>query len=308
MDVTAVVVSWNVRDLLRRCLASLQEAKAEGLALEAVVVDNASHDGSADLVRSEFPWARLVENPDNAGFSRGCNQGAALGQGRSLLLLNPDAWLAPGSLAKMVRYLDSHPEVGVAGPRTFGCDGSLQSSRRRFPTAATAFLESTTVQHHFPALSLFRRYYCEDLPEDQEQQVDWLTGACLLIRRAAWEQVGPLDERFFMYFEETDWCWRAHHAGWRAVYLPDAEAHHAGGGSSAQDLPLRHIRFNDSRCKYAAKHVGPWFGAVLRGWLVLTYLAQGVEEALKLALGHRPALRRNRLALIAAVVRSGLRA
>lgn len=306
-DVSVVIVSWNVRDLLRRCLASVQAARNDGLTIETIVVDNASHDGSPALVADEFPDALLIANPDNRGFSRGCNQGIAAARGRAILLLNPDAALELGSLRELLDRLDCQPDLGAVGPQLRNEDGSVQSSRRRFPTLPTLFLMSTFVEYRFPGLGPFRQLYLSDRSDNDDQEVDWLVGACVLFRRAALQQVGGLDEQFFMYFEEMDWFRRAAAAGWRTAYVPQAAAVHAGGRSSAQNLPLRHIRFNASRLRYTRKHFGAAAAAVLRAWLLLAYGVQSGEEALQLALGHRPELRRRELGVYLSVLRSGLR-
>ncbi|MCX6023911.1 MAG: glycosyltransferase family 2 protein [Chloroflexi bacterium] len=307
IDVSVVIVSWNVQGLLRRCLASAIAERRAGLTVEIIVVDNASHDGSAELVASGYPDVTLIANQDNRGVGRGCNQGIAAARGRTVLLLNPDAELRPGSLAAMLAHLDAHPETAAVGPQLLNDDGTVQPSRRRFPTLAGLFLMSTLIEYRLPNLPLFRGFYCADRSDSEPQPVDWLVGACLLLRRTALEQIGGLDERFFMYFEETDWFQRAADAGWTAAYLPGAAAVHAGGRSSAQDLPLRHIRFNASRLQYAEKHFGALTAGALRPWLVLMYLAHTGEETLKLALRHRPDERRQNIGLLAQVARAMLR-
>lgn len=305
MNISVVIVSYNVRELLRRCLASVL-AETQGLppgSVEVLVVDNASADDSAALVRQEFPQARLVANQENRGFSAACNQGAAHSSGEAILLLNPDAELRPGALRALTDCLGRHPNVAVVGPQLLNADGTAQPSRRRFPTLVTAFLESTVLQGWFPHNAHLRRYYCQDTPADQEQEVDWLVGACLLLRRAAWEQVGPLDERFFLYFEETDWCLRAARAGWRAAYVPQAQVVHRGGQSSGRDLRQRHIQFLASKRRFYRKHFGPVAGGLVRWALALNYALLIAEDALKLALGHKVAMRRERIGLYGAVLK-----
>ena len=185
MKVSVVVVNWNVKELLQSCLASvLREAKsfpAEGV--ETLVVDNASSDGSTQMVREQFPQVRLVANAENRGFSAACNQAVAGSTGDAVLLLNPDAGLLPGSLDKLAGWLERHSEVAAVGPRLLNPDRTTQSSRRRFPTLATAFLESTILQSYFPNLPHLNRYYCLDQPEEQQQEVDWLVRAWPLLPR-----------------------------------------------------------------------------------------------------------------------------
>lgn len=312
MDLSVIVVSWNVRDLLRRCLQSILAAvdgSAPPRTLEILVVDNASADGSAAMVQAEFPTVRLIANDRNRGFTAANNQGLAASQGRYLLLLNPDAELLDGALAAMVGCMEAHPEAGVLGPQLLYPDGSVQSSRRRFPTVATALVESTVIQEWWRDNRVLRRYYMLDTPPPpgEPQPVDWLVGACLLVRRAAYEQVGGLDEGFFMYSEELDWCRRIKGAGWQVLYLPTARVIHHEGKSSEQVVPARHIHFQSSKVRYFRKHHGRLTAELLRGFLLATYLYQAAREGLKWLVGHKRPLRAERLRAYGQVLRSGLR-
>ncbi len=314
VDLSIVVVSWNVRDLLRRCLTSVlasghsrRDGQGPTPNVEIIVVDNASSDGSAGMVHAEYPQVRLIANDDNRGFTAANNQGLALSRGRYLLLLNPDTEIVGDALATMVRYADQHPQVGALGPQLRYPDGSRQSSRRRFPTFATALVESTVVQEWWPDNDILRRYYVADTADDAIQPVDWLVGACLLVRRQAWEQVGPLDEGFFMYSEELDWCRRIKDAGWEVVYLPTATVVHHEGKSSAQVVPARHIYFQSSKVRYFRKHHGALQAEALRWFLLGTYVLQWVREGLKWVVGHKRPLRAERMKAYRQVLRSGLR-
>jgi GT2 family glycosyltransferase len=295
-----VVVSYNTVGLLRQCLRSVELPGAPPL--ELFVVDNASTDGSADMVAGEFPRAQLIRNDQNVGFSRANNQALRLASAKYLCLLNSDAEVRDGALARMVGYLDAHPDVGVVGPRLLYPDGSPQSSRRRFPTIATALIESTVVQRWLPNAPALRRYYVADVPDDRVQEVDWLVGACIVVRREAIDDVGLLDERFFMYSEELDWCRRIRAAGWRIVYLPGAVAVHHESRSAEQNLARRSILFFDSRCKYFAKHYGRGWGRLLQAYTFLTFAYQMAEEGGKLLVGHKPSLRRQRLSMLREVI------
>jgi hypothetical protein len=184
----------------------------------------------------------------------------------------------------------------------------VQSSRRRFPTLATAFTESTLLQQWFPQNRVLAHYYVSDHSDDKEQDVDWLVGACMLVRRATWEQVGHLDEAFFMYSEEMDWCRRAKASGWRVVYIPDAAIVHHEGQSSMQVVPARHIYFQSSKVHYFRKHHGVLAAEWLRAFLLATYVYQLSLESIKWLLGHKRPLRRKRAAAYLRVLRSGLRA
>lgn len=310
VDISVIIVSWNVADYLRHCLDSLraEAARHTSPSIEVVVVDNDSTDDTVEMARDAFPEARLIVNSVNVGFTRANNQGISVASGRFILLLNPDTEVLPGAMEAMVAYLDAHPQVGSLGPELLYSDGSHQSSRRRFPTLATAFVESTILQSYLPNSRLLKRYYCLDLPAGQTQEVDWLVGACLLVRREAIENVGLLDEGYFMYSEEMDWCYRIKKAGWKVVYLPEARVVHHYARSSSQDLPRQHIHFQASKCRYFAKHHGRPAAALLRCFLWLTYLFQLGREGVKYLLGHKRDLRRRRLGLILQVLRSGLRA
>lgn len=305
IDLSVVIVSWNVRELLLRCLRSLQGCR--GPWCEIIVVDNASSDGSPERVREQFPHVRLIASECNLGFVKGNNRGVAASRGRYALLLNPDTEVLGDALGAMVAYMDEHRDIGVLGPKLLRPDGQVQSSRRRFPTLATAFLESTILQNWFPRSQVLQRYYVQDRNDNEEQDVDWLVGACLLIRREAWDQVGPLDENLFMYSEELDWCRRAKAADWRVVYVPWAAVVHHEGQSSSQVVPARHIYFNSSKVYYFRKYHGPVAGECLRWFLLATFVFQLVLEAAKWVVGHKRALRRERVAAYVRVLRSGLR-
>lgn len=310
-DLSIVIVNWNVKDLLRRCLCSVARCLTtpepeSGLRAEVIVVDNASTDGSVAMVKEEYPQVQIVANSVNRGFTAGTNQGLALSRGRYVLLLNPDTEVLGTALADMVVYMDRHPEVGVLGPQLLYSDGRVQSSRRRFPTLATAFLESTILQQWFPRNRVLSRYYVLDQPDNLEQEVDWVTGACFMVRREVLKQVGPLDEGYVMYSEEMDWCRRIKSQGWRVVYLPTARVMHHEGKSSEQVVPARHIMFQTSKVRYFRKHHGAFWGEALRIFLLVTYVYQLIEEGLKWLVGHKRPLRRERVAAYWQVLRSRL--
>jgi hypothetical protein len=307
LDLSIVVVNWNVRELLRRCLSSVYRAAGASLELEVIVVDNASTDGSVAMLGEGFPQVHLIANDENLGFTKGNNQAIAQSQGRYVLLLNPDTEVVGDALSTMVQYLEAHPRVGVLGPQLLNPDGSVQSSRRRFPTLATAFLESTVLQQWFPHNRVLEHYYIRDRGDDEVQEVDWVVGACLLARRQAIEQAGLLDEGFFMYSEEMDWCRRFKEQGWQAVYLPKAQVIHHEAKSSEQVKPLQHIQFQRSKVLYFRKHQGRWQAEILRLFLLATYVYQLAMESLKWLVGHKRPLRAERVRAHWQVLRSGLR-
>jgi hypothetical protein len=327
-DLSIVIVNWNVRELLRCCLVSI--AGSDGLVVagldtlrystnggwrgEVIVIDNASTDGSGSMLAQDFPWAQAIANQENLGFTRANNQGLAASRGRYVLFLNPDTELAPAALGLLLDHAETHPQVGVIGPQLRYGDGSLQSSRRRFPTLATFFLESTVVQHWWPRNSVLARYYVLDHPDDAVSQVDWVVGACMLVRRAMLEQIGGFDEGFFMYSEELDLCRRAVDAGWQVVYLPGAVVTHYEGKSSEQVVAARHIQFHSSRVRYVRKYHGKLAASIVRSFLLLTFVFQWAEEAAKWLAGFilpgrraQQAMRRERMTVYGQVLRSGLR-
>lgn len=301
IDCSVIVVSWNVAPLLERCLASL--AAQSGPTTEVIVVDNASADGSPALVRERFPTALLIETGANLGYAGGVNAGLAAARGRWALVLNPDTELAPDALATLLAWGDAHPEVAVIGPRLVFGDGSPQSSRRRWPTPATFFWESTLLERWRPANAAARRYRMDDAPAAGPQQVDWLVGAALLVRMDAIAAVGGMDTRYWMYSEELEWQRRLSACG-QIWYLPTATITHHEGRSSSQVPARKHIAFQASKLRYANQHHGPLLATALHLFLAASYALEWATEAAKWLLGHRRELRRERLAVYSAVLRS----
>jgi hypothetical protein len=317
LDLEIDNISRNAVDLLRDCLNSIYDAPdvhsdADGIlhlgsyTAKVHVVDNASTDGSAQMVWERFPKVNLIASSENLGFTRGNNLALRHCQARYVLLLNPDTRVVGDALIKMLDYMEHHSDVAVLGPQLRHEDGSLQSSRRRFPTFMTALMESTLLQQWFPKNRWVQRYYLQDVSADQVQDVDWVTGACMLVRRDVLRAVGLLDEAFFMYSEELDWCRRIVDAGWRVVYFPKATVVHYGGRSSDQVVAERHIHFQRSKVLYFRKHHGQMVAEALRFFILGTYLFQMAEEGLKYVLGHKRSLRRARLRAYGDVLRSGL--
>ena len=294
MIISVIIVNWNVKDLLRQCLQSVIASEIQG-DVEIIVVDSASSDGSAAMVSREFPQIKLIASDENLGYAKGNNIGAAQASGDYLFLLNPDTRLKANTLATLHAYLQAHPAVGVLAPQLLWPDGSVQSSRRRFPTLATLFWESTLLHQWFPRNSFARSYHYDDISPAKITPVDWAVGAALFIRRKAWEQVGGLDETLFMYFEETDWQHRAVKAGWEVHYLPVAKVTHYEGQSSGQVFAARTIRFQRSKIRYTEKWFGAGWAKTLRVFLWLTFAFQWGEESLKWLVGHKRPLRKERI-------------
>jgi GT2 family glycosyltransferase len=298
LNLSIIIVNWNVKNLLHDCLKSLP------LDVEIIVVDSASTDGSQAMVRCEFPHVKLIASEENLGYAKGNNLGTAIATGRYLLLLNPDTVIKPNALHTMIDYMEQHPRVGALGPQLLWPNGTIQSSRRRSPTLGSLFWESSLLEQWFPHNHHAQRYHMADIPPDTPQPVDWLVGAVLLIRRETWHQVGFIDQHFFMYFEETDWCQRCLKAGWEIHYLPAAQIIHYEGKSSEQVMTARTIRFQKSKLCYTGKYFGPRWKILLRLFLGLTFIFQLIEESLKWLIGHRRVLRQQRIIAYSQLLRS----
>lgn len=302
-QLSIIIVSWNVRELLAACLAALPRGP------QVIVVDNASTDGSAQMVRDRFPEVLLLANRENRGFTGGNNDGLKLAAGQLILFLNPDTVVDANALPRMLDYLEAHPSVGVVGPQLRYGDGALQSSRRRFPTLMTALMESTPLAWHWPARlnPWARRYHLDDQPANQTQEVDWLVGAALMTRREVLDGVGAFDEGYFMYSEELDWQRRVKRAGWKIVYLPEAVITHYEGKSSEQVIAARHIRFNRSKVRYFEKHHGEATATCLRLALLTMFAVEWLLEAARYVLGSQRPLRRSRMNAYGELLRTRLR-
>ncbi|MBN1920925.1 MAG: glycosyltransferase family 2 protein [Anaerolineae bacterium] len=303
---TIIIVSWNVRELLKRALASIAASWGAHPGLEVIVVDNASTDDSVAMLHAEFPHITVIANTENLGFTKANNQGLAIARGAFILLLNPDTEVCESALHTLIDYAKQDPAIGIIGPQLLNPDQTIQPSRRRFPTLPVLFLESTWLQKWAPR-SLLRRYYVKDRSASEIQSVDWITGAAMLTRREVVQQVGGLDEGFFMYSEELDWCRRIKQAGWEIAYLPTARITHHEGKSSEQVVPARHIYFQSSKVRYTRKYHGAITAEILRLWLLGQYLWQLGLEAAKALLGNQRPLRAQRMAAYRSVLRSGLR-
>jgi len=240
VDLSIVIVSYNGREHLRHCLASLA-VHPPPVESEIIVVDNDSRDGSAPMVASEFGDVRLLRTPRNLGFAAGANRGAREASGEALVLLNPDSEIKADPFAPMLNYLREHEDAGVVAPRLLNPDGSLQLSCRSFPTFSVAlFNRYSLLTRLLPRNRYSKQYLLSDWRHDSICDVDWVSGACLMIRRSLFEKIGLLDEGYFMYIEDVDLCQRVHRAGYRIVYFPETPVvHHIG--RSSRTLPSRSI-------------------------------------------------------------------
>ncbi len=268
-----VIVSYNTRDLLRDCLRSISPGGA-ACALDIWVVDNASRDGSAAMVRAEFPRVHVIDSPRNGGYAYANNLAlrelgvGSWGLGNSpptpnsqlptpdyVLLLNPDTIIPPGALDALVSFMEAHPAVGTCGPKLLLGDGSLDvACRRSFPTPEIAFYRMTGLARLFPRSPRFGRYNMSHLDPDVQTEVDAVVGACMLVRSAVVREVGLLDEAYFMYGEDLDWAYRIKQYGWKIMYVPSVTVHHYKRASSRQ-RPFPSIRaFYDAMRVFHRKH------------------------------------------------------
>lgn len=270
-DVSTVVVTYNSAQWIERCLDSVRGH-------ETVVVDNGSTDGTVALVRERFPEVRLVEQ-ENSGMGGGNNAGMRIASGRYFLLLNSDAWVLGDAVERLAAFADGHPEAAVVGPRLLNPDGSLQRSARAFPTLWRLATEYLFLRKLAPRSRALNRFYEGGFDHDEVREVDWLFGACLLVRRDAADEVGLFDEDFFMFSEETDWCYRFRQAGWKVFFFPGAEVVHVGGGSHGGSLFAENVR---GQLRFLAKHRGAREAERARRLLLL-----GVRLRLLLFRGER---------------------
>ncbi|MCY3946702.1 MAG: glycosyltransferase family 2 protein [Anaerolineaceae bacterium] len=306
-DLSIIIVSWNVADLLAACLDSVfKDLDQSTLDTEVIVVDSASSDHSVAMLENRFPSVQLLACDENIGFARANNLGLQRSRGGYVLLLNPDTEVLGGALDRMAQELETHPRVGAVGPHTLNSDGTTQSTRRRFPTLLTACFESTWLQPWAPK-KLLRDYRVEDRADGDSFDVDWVQGSALMLRREVYEEIGGLDPDYVMYSEELDWCRRAKAAGWRVRYVGDAKIVHHGGRSSEQAQARSQIHFQQSKLRYIRIWHGERSARLLRLFLLLMFLHQLLLEVAKGLLGHKRPLRQQRVRAYWQVLRSGLR-
>lgn len=237
-DVSIIVTNYNTRDLLRACFASM-EGRLGRPWLEVILVDNASADGSAEMTREEFPDVRVFVQERNEGFAHANNRGIRASRGRHVLILNSDTEIVDDALERMRDHMEAHPDIGALGARLLNTDGTVQLSCRSFPSYRTVlFHRYSLMTRLFPRNRYSAEYLMTDTNHDETMDVDWVSGACMMVRRETMDAVGLLDEGFFMYAEDVDWCYRMKQAGWRVCYLPQAEVRHHIGRST-RNVPYR---------------------------------------------------------------------
>ena len=268
-EISVVIPSWNTRELLRTCLATLRAARKPPT--EVIVVDNASHDGSAAMVAQSFPEVRLLVNEKNEGFARGCNQGMRVARGRYVLLLNTDTELAIDALELLHAFLERHADYGAVAPRLVHADGRTQRTCNAFPTLATALFFATPLERWCPDSRELRRYFLRDWDHEDERDVEQPPAACLLVRAAVLEEIGLFDERLWLFFNDVDLSRRMAEAGWKTRYLFGARVVHHVGASTKQfgDFVPEYQR---NRLVYYRKHHGRMAGLWVKACVTLAYV------------------------------------
>jgi GT2 family glycosyltransferase len=285
-DVSLSILSWNTRGLLRRCLASLYDPEdaevraawdkagkplgpsvPERVTWETIVVDQQSLDHSAEMVEAEFPQVNLVRQAPNLGFAGGNNVAYRQARGRYFLLLNSDTVVRPGWLTQLVGYADAHPEAGLIAPKLLNPDGTLQYSCRRFPSLGAGLFRNTPFGALLPKNRATQDYLMQDWDHASPRNVDWLSGACVMARREMIDQIGGLDDGYFMYFEDVDWSYRAHQAGWEVHYIPEPVVIHEIGRSSDRRPKRMIVMHHESAYRYFRRHSK--YGKSLPGRAVL---------------------------------------
>jgi GT2 family glycosyltransferase len=271
MDLSVIVVNWNTKALLLQCLESVFERTKE-IEREVLVVDNGSSDGSGPAARERFPQIKLIENEENVGFAKANNQAILRSKGDYLLLLNPDTRINEGAIERLLFFMKAHPDAGLAGAQLLNPDGTKQNSIANFPSLATELLNKSLLRRLFPEKFPGKeRAYAEPI------EVDSVIGACMMVRKEAVEAVGSLDEGYFLFLEETDWCYRLKKAGWKIYHVPQAEIYHFQGKSAEKDKKRAKVEYYRSRYYYFRNNKGGF----QRPLLVIGLLARlGVELVL----------------------------
>lgn len=266
-DLTVIIVSWNCRGDLADCLRSMKTE--QGIAYPVIVVDNNSRDGTVEMLRRDFQEVQVIANAENAGFAAANNQGLSMGGSRYALLLNPDTVVHPGAFDALVRFMDANPGVWAAGPAMLNRDGSPQRSGVRFPNTWNILCEALFLDRLFPRSRLFGRH--KELYADGRvpRAVDYVQGSCIIVRREPMEKVGGLDEQFFMYFEEADWCYRMKEKGGQVYFVPGAKVTHVGGGEAGHYDETRLVHYHRSLLLFYRKHYPPLSALLVRLVIVM---------------------------------------
>jgi len=276
MDLSCILVNWNTKDLILGALRSVVET-VHGFVYEIIVVDNGSRDGSPAAVAEAFPQVRLIRNDTNHGFARAVNQALAQARGRYIMLLNSDARLMEGAVQALMAFMEENPDVGIAGGQLINADGSRQNSIAPFPSLATELLNKRLLRTLFP-----HRYPGKERNYPRPINVDSLVGACIIVRRQAIAEVGNLDEGYFFFMEETDWCFRMKKQGWRISFVPGAHILHLQGSSVARAKTEARIEYYRSRYRFFAQWRGRTETILLQGGLILRLVGEVAANSLLL--------------------------
>ena len=263
---SVIIVSWNTAEITCNCIRSIYEQTYD-ISFEIIVVDNASSDNSVQAIKTDFPNVILVENKTNAGFGKANNQGMNLARGKYLLLLNSDTIVLKNALGKVVSFADTNPDAGVIGCRVLNSDRTLQNTCYMFPSIINWLLFTSGLYKVFSKNKFFGKEQMSWWNRDDVREVDVVTGCFMLLPIEVFKQTGGFDERFFMYCEETDWCWRIKQAGWKCLFTPEAEIIHLGGASAAKYGAKRAKIKDDSTIKFMFKHWSK--GKALTGLLMM---------------------------------------
>jgi GT2 family glycosyltransferase len=285
---SVVIVTWNGKQFTLECLESLWTF-AQGLSVEIIVLDNNSTDGTPAEIRARFPEVRLVCNDANLGFAKANNIGIALSRGKYLCLINSDVVVPAGCLEKMVSYLEAHSDVGLLGPKMVGPDGSTGYAVMRLPNVWNSLCCALGLHSILPKSKWFGGFQLNGYPYDSVDDVEVLTGWFWMLPRRALSMVGGLDERFFMYGEDIDWCYRFRAAGWRVVFFPEAQALHYGAASSGKTPTRFYIEMQRANLQYFRKHHGVlgWLGYYLVSWIHQLVRVVGYSLAYVFGLAER---------------------
>lgn len=276
---SVIIVTWNSSDCIEECLDSL---KRESSDLEVLVVDNNSQDGTQKIVRNKFPWVRLIENPRNLRYAKANNQGIEQSSGEYILFLNPDTRLNSGAISKLMNFIETHREVGALAPQLLHLDLTVQPSCREFPTLKIMAWEFLGLSHLFPKSRTFGRWRMGYFDHMGLREVDQPMGSCLLISRRVLAEVGSFDERFPMFMNDVDLCYRIRKAGWPIIFFPGASVIHRLGESTQRAKPRMIISSHRSICHYFKKHHPAWWNELLGGFLFLTAFIRVTLLKLKL--------------------------
>lgn len=302
MDVSVVIVNWNTRDVLHGCLKSIFE-QTRDIGFEVFVIDNDSSDGSADMVRGEFPSVILIENAENRGFAAANNQGLERMRGRYALLLNPDTIILDGAIQKCVKLADGERDIGVLGCQVLEDDRRIQMTGFSFPSVWTLFLLNTRLMKLMPRSRLLGKPELGWWDRNSDEDLDIISGMFMLVRREAIEQVGLMDDAYFVYGEEADWCYRFAKAGWRRHYTTSARIIHLDGGSksTSQVSAKMYVQLQKSMLIYSRKHLGPLSTLAVKAIYIATNGLRYVAWLAKSAIKRDPVSRSKSAAALAAL-------